>query len=145
MQDCGQCGIRLCYVDAPLVHGEIDKNMINLKEMEKKFNILNIICWVLVILSIVSFFVLLVVCKYKQIHTNNYSSDFFVNGFFSLTLILSIGLLLGFPKTIYDIIKSKKNVITKKQKIFFFYRFINILIAFVGNILLLVFCLIKIM
>ena len=28
MQDCGQCGIRLCYVDAPLEHGEIEKNMI---------------------------------------------------------------------------------------------------------------------
>lgn len=113
--------------------------------MEEKFNILNIICWIFVILSVVSFLILLVVCKYKQIHTNNYSSDVFIKGFFIETLILAVGLLLGFPKAIYDLIKSKKSVTTVKQKIFFFYRFINILIAFVGNILLLVFCLIKIM
>ena len=120
------------------------KNMINLKKVEKKLSILNKICWILVIFSIVSFFVLLVICKYKQLHTSNYSSDVFVKGFFSLTLIISMGLMLGFPKTIYDLIKSKKSVTTIKQKIFFFYRLINILIAFVGSILLFVFCLIKI-
>ena len=45
MQDCGQCGIRLCYVDAPLEHGEIGKiwlkNYIktvkNLRDQEKYF------------------------------------------------------------------------------------------------------------
>lgn len=118
--------------------------MINLKKVEKIISILNKICWILVIFSIVSFFVLLVICKYKQLHTSNYSSDAFVKGFFSLTLIISMGLMLGFPETIYDLIKSKKLVTSIKQKVFFFYRLINILIASVGSILLFVFCLIKI-
>lgn len=104
----------------------------------KKFVILNRIGWALVILSFVAFLGLALVCKYRQLHYNENTGDLFMKGFFSLTVLFSIGLLIGFPKTFCDVIEMVKTAKAKKSRAFAVYRLVNVGLAFLGALFLLV-------
>ncbi|MBQ2354976.1 MAG: hypothetical protein II507_01320 [Treponema sp.] len=107
-------------------------------KLYRKFVLLNRIGWALVILSVVAFFGLALVCKYRQVHYNENTGGLFVKGFFSLGVLLSTGLLIGFPKTFCDVIEMVKTAKTKKSRAFAVYRLVNVGFAFLVALFLLV-------
>lgn len=103
----------------------------------KKFVLLNRIGWALVILSFVAFLGLALVCKYRQVHYNENTGGLFVKGFFSLGVLLSTGLLIGFPKTFCELVEKIKSAKAKKDRAFAVYRLVKLGLAFLGVLLLL--------
>ena len=104
----------------------------------KKLVLLNRIGWALVILSFVAFLGLALVCKYRQVHYNENTGDLFRKGFFSLAALLSIGLLMGFPKTFCDVGGKLKAAQTKRTWLLSFIDLVCIGFSFLGAVSLLV-------
>ena len=107
-------------------------------KLYRKFVLLNKIGWALVILSFVAFLGLALVCKYRQVHYNENTGDLFVKGFFSLGVLLSTGLLIGFPKTFCDVGGKLKAAQTKRTWLLSFIDLVCIGFSFLGAVSLLV-------
>ncbi len=99
-------------------------------KIEKTASTLNKIGWTVFGCSIFGFFVHLVVCKYKQLHTNNYTSQFFVRGVFILFFCCFLGLMLTCPHSVCDLLAREKATSDESRKAYWRSKIFNIVLCF---------------
>lgn len=106
--------------------------------MNKSLKILNVIRWTIVICCPIAFFVVAIVCRYRQIHYNANTAELFTTGFLIIILCLGCGMCLGFPKDYIELSEEMKNAESKDKFFWCRRKLCKVLMSNVGAIVLII-------